>query len=129
MLRLIEAHLPSAGKPDVGDRSPPCFLHLRTADALPVERHYLGLQIVAHEVELMSTILFGGMNGHLRWRQREDQPSVASVHGRKSEDLPEKRAISRRIHTVYDYMGAKDHPVPPSLQSVRLQSDPVSNAG
>jgi len=37
------------------------------------------------------------MNGHLCRRQREDQPTVASVRRRKAEDLPEEGAISRRI--------------------------------
>src|SRR2546425_4503336 len=37
-------------------------------------------------------------------RQREDQTSVASVHGRKSEDVPQEGAVSRRIIAVHDHM-------------------------
>ena len=49
------------------------------------------------------------MNRQFRRREREDQPSVASIHGCSSEDLTEKGAISRRILAVYNYMGTKDH--------------------
>jgi hypothetical protein len=62
MLRLVETHFASAGKPDLGDRTPSCFLHLRTPDALLPECRYLGLQIVTHEIEFVPVILFGGMN-------------------------------------------------------------------
>jgi hypothetical protein len=48
---------------------------------------------------------------HFCRRQREDQPSVASVHGSKSEDIPQEGSVSRRILAVYDYMGSKDHPL------------------
>src|ERR1700719_1430039 len=102
MLRLVETYFASAGKPDGGDRTPPCFLHFRTGDALLPERRYLGLQIVTYEIEFVPAILLGGMNRHFRWRQREDQPSVAGVHRWKSEDLLEECAISRRILAVYD---------------------------
>jgi hypothetical protein len=44
---------PPAGKPDVGDRTPSGFLHLRTLDALLSECRYLGLQIVTHEIEFV----------------------------------------------------------------------------
>src|SRR5262249_28991727 len=100
MPRLVETHLASAGKPDLRDRTRSCSLHLRTPHALLPECRYLGLQIVTHEIEFVPVILFGGVNCQFRRRQGEDQPSVASVHGRKSQDLAEKGAISRRIHSV-----------------------------
>jgi hypothetical protein len=81
MLRLVETYLASAGKPDPGDRTPSCFLRFRTSDALLAERQYRGFQVVAHEIEFVPVILFGGMNRYLRRGQREDQPSAASVHG------------------------------------------------
>ena len=97
MLRLVETYCASAGKSDVGDRPPPCFLHFRTVDAFLSECRYLGLQIVTHEIEFVSASIFGGMNRHFRRRQREDQPSVAGVHGLKSEAVPEEGPISRRV--------------------------------
>src|SRR6266849_6821144 len=108
MLRLVETDHASARKPDPGDRTPSGFLHVRTPDALLSEARYLGLQIVTHEVEFVPVILFGGMNRRLCRRQREDEPSLASVHGCQSEDVPEEEAISRRILAVYDDMRTKD---------------------
>src|ERR1700722_2091716 len=109
MLRLVETYFASAGKPDVSDRSPPCFLNVRPAGALLRERRHLGFQIVTHQVEFRGAVLFGGMNRRFRWRQRENQPPVAGVYGGKSEDVPEEGAISRRILAVHDHVGAKDH--------------------
>src|SRR5438128_11183902 len=101
MLRLVETDYASTGKSDLGDRTPSGFLHVRTPDALVPECLHLGLQIVTHEIEFVPVILFVGMNCHLSRRQREDQPSVASVHGRQSEDIPEEGAIGRRVLAVY----------------------------
>lgn len=38
-----------------------------------------------------------GISGYLSWRQRENQPSLTSIHGWKSEDLPQEDAICCRI--------------------------------
>jgi len=114
MHRLVKTYFASSRKPKVGDRSPPCILHLRTGNAFLSEFRYLGLQVVTHEVKFVATTLFGGMNRRFRWRQREDQPSAAGVNAGKAEDVPEERAIGRRILAIYDYMGAKDHPLLPS---------------
>src|SRR5579862_6144995 len=59
MLGLIETHFTSAGKPDLGDRTPPGLLGLRTPDALRTERQFLSLQIVTHEIELVPLTLLG----------------------------------------------------------------------
>jgi len=97
MLWLVETDFASTGKPDLGHRTPPCFFHLGTPDVLFAECRYLALQIVTHQIEFVPNSLLGRMNGHLCRRQREDQPTVASVRRRKAEDLPEEGAISRRI--------------------------------
>src|SRR5215831_20750635 len=109
MLGLVEADLASAGKADLCNRTPSGFLHIRHADTLLSERDRLGLQIVAYEEQFVPLNPVGGVNGDLCRREREDQPSVASVHGGKSEDVPTERAISRRILAVEDYMRTKNH--------------------
>src|SRR5450432_576543 len=114
MLRLIETDFASAGKPDLGDRTPSRFLHVRTPDAFFLECRNLGRQVVTHEIELVPGILLRGMNRHLRRRQRENQPPVASVHGCKSQDVPEESPISHRILAIYDYVCTKDHELCPS---------------
>src|SRR3954462_15344321 len=109
MLRLVETHFASAWKPDLGDRTPSRFLHFRTSDALLPQRRHLRLQIVTHEIEFIPSMLLGRMNRQFRRRERDDQPSMASIHGCSSEDLTEKGAISGRILAVHNYMGTKDH--------------------
>src|SRR5712692_9138989 len=116
MLRLVETYFASAGKPDVGDRPPPCFLHFRTVNTFFAECRYLGLQIVTHEIEFVPAGLFGEMNRHFCGRQCEDQPFMAGVHGWKSEDVPEEGAISLCVLAGDDYMGAKHHPLLLSLR-------------
>jgi len=109
MLWLVETQLTSAGKRNPGNRTPAFFLYFRTPDALCPERHYLGSQIVAHEIEFVPLFFFGRMNCHFSRRQSEDEPSVAGVHGFESEDVTEECAISSRIPAEYDYVGSKDH--------------------
>src|SRR5258707_7073733 len=113
MLRLVETDFASAGKPDHGDRAPSGFLHFRTADTLRRECRDLGLEIVTHEIELVLVTSFGGMNCHFCRRQREDEPSMASVHGGESENVPEEGTIGLRILAVDDDVRAKDHEPPP----------------
>src|SRR5713226_9572531 len=113
---LVETHFASAGKPDLDDRTPSGLLRLRTPDALRLERQYLGLEIVTHEIEFVPVTVLGRVDRHFCRRQREDQPTVASVHGSKSEDVPQESSVSSCILAVYDYMGAKDHPLLLSLQ-------------
>src|SRR6266542_4529817 len=120
MRRLVETDFASAGKPDLGDRTPPCFFHLGTADALLSERCRLSPQIVTHEIELVPNIRFGWMDGRLRRRQREDQPIVAGIDRGKSQDIPEEGTISRRISAVDDDVGTKDHrPLPSAFETFR----------
>ena len=61
MLGLIKTNLASAGKPNLTDRAPSCFLNVRALNALLREKGHLGLQIVAHEIEFVGAILIGRM--------------------------------------------------------------------
>src|SRR5262245_9386698 len=109
MLRLVEANFTSAGKTDLGDRTPSGFLQVRHCDTLRSEGDDLGLQIVTHQKEFVPLKFLGGMNGQFCRRQREDQPPMAGVHCRKSEYVPAEGAISRCILAVEDYVRAKNH--------------------
>src|SRR5437763_15411520 len=100
MPRLIETHFASTGKPDLGDRTPSGLLYLRTPDALRIQRQYLGLEIVTHQIEFVPVTVLGRVDRHFCRRQREDQPSVAGVHGSKSEDIPQEGSVSSRILAV-----------------------------
>jgi hypothetical protein len=109
MPRLIKTNLTSAGKPELRDRTPSGLPHLRTPHAFAAECQYVGPQVVTHEIEFVPIIFFGGVDRHFCGRQSENQPSVARVYKRKSENVPQEGAISRRILAVHDYMRTKDH--------------------
>lgn len=130
MLRLVETYIASAGQSNVSDRTPSGLLHLRTPDALRPERQYLRLEVVTHQIKFVPGILVGGMDRYFCRRQREDQPSMASVYRRKSEDVPQESAISRRILTVHNYMRTKDYDLallPPIIRD--KPSPPQSGTG
>ena len=109
MLRLVQADGPTTGKLDRRDRSPSNFLYAGASDALLQESGHFGTEVIAHQIELVSTIVTGRMNGQLRWRKPEDQPIVASVHRRVSEDIPEEHSVCRGIRAVQNHVSAKEH--------------------
>jgi hypothetical protein len=84
-------------------------------DSLFTKRGNFSVQVVAHEVDFVPGICFGGMECGFTWRQGEDQPPVACVYGGKAEDIPEKGAISLGVIAVYDEMCAKDHELLPDV--------------
>src|SRR3954447_5563574 len=65
--------------------------------------------VIAHEIELVTSIPVGGMRGQLGGRQGEDQPAAASVHGWEAEDVSEEGPIRRRIEREHDRVNAGDH--------------------
>jgi hypothetical protein len=109
MSRLVKTDFAASGKLDLDNGTPSGFLYVRTPDALLSEHRNFGLQIITHEIEFEPVVLLGGMHRHFRRRQREDEPSVARVHGFKSQDIAEEGTISLRIFAVDNYMRAKDH--------------------
>ena len=93
MLWLIKADLASTGKPNLRDGAPSCFLNFRALNALLRERSHLGLQIVAHEIEFVGTVLIGRVKCSFCWRQGEDQPAMTSIHGFESEDIAKQCSV------------------------------------
>ncbi len=68
------------------------------------------------------------MKSSFRWRQSENQPSVTRVHGCKSEDIPEERAVGLRVLAVQDYVRTGDHNfcrcLPPNIALVPVANSP-----
>jgi len=67
---------------------------------------HLELQVVANEIEFMSAVLVGGVDGGLRRRQGEDQPAMPCVHGFQTQDVAKKGTVSLGIFTVNDNVRA-----------------------
>jgi hypothetical protein len=106
---LIKSDLASARQLDSGDRAPPLILNWRAPDTLLFERSHLRLQIVAHEIEFMSTILVGWVYGGFGRRKRKDQPSMTGIHGVESEHVAEKCTIRLGVFAVDNYVSAENH--------------------
>ena len=105
-------------KPGVGDRRD-------ELDALGLEVGHGGLDVVAHQIELVATAVVGrrGVAGELGGRQREDQPAAAGVDRARAEDLVEEGARGLGVLREDDRVGAGDH-----LRSLRrYAASPASN--
>ena len=62
-----------------------CYL-----DAFAPQVRERGVDVIAHQVELVPGRAVGGMDGELSGRQREDEPPAARVHGRQFEHVGEE---------------------------------------
>src|SRR5947207_14403258 len=97
MLRLVEAELPAAGQRDVNDPAPSLVGHrqldLRTPGAKHVDRV---LEVLAHQIQLVAR-LAGRMDGDLRRRQGEDEPSSPRVDRVEAQDFAEEGSIAVRL--------------------------------
>ena len=113
MLGLIEADLAAARKPNLRDGAPSCFLNFRARNAFRREKSHLGLQIVAHEIELVGAILIGRMKRSFCWRQGEDQPAMTGVHGFESENISKKCSVRFGVLAVDNDVRTRNHlPLP-----------------
>ena len=68
MLRLIKAELASARHRNRGYGTPALLIDLRALDTFRGERCDLGLKVIAHQVKLVGSALFSGVEGSFRGR-------------------------------------------------------------
>ena len=110
MARLVHSDLATAGQAKAGEPAPP-FLGdvLGELNALGAKITHGGLNVVAHEVQLVFAWAISGMHGQFRWRQSEDQPPAAGVHMRLPQDVSEEGPVRFRITAEQDDMAAEDH--------------------
>jgi hypothetical protein len=82
MLGLVEADLAPTRKLDLGYRAPSGFLYIRAVNSLLREGGHLGLEAIAHEIQLVTTVAVRRVYGQFRRGQGEDQPPCpASTDG------------------------------------------------
>src|ERR1700687_4344552 len=86
MLRVIEGDSACTGELHLQDGTPRSFPNLRDLDVLVREGSHLGFQVVAHQIELVDTILIGRMERGFCRRQGENQPASARIPGFESEN-------------------------------------------
>ena len=104
MLGLVEADFGAAGQRDLGDGAPALFVRGGALDTFFCEGGHFGLQVVAHEVELVGGAAFGGVDCHFGWREGEDEPAVACVYGFEAEGVAEKCAVGFRVFAIENYV-------------------------
>jgi hypothetical protein len=109
MLWLIKPDLASSGKPHLRTGTPARLLDLRAPNALARKVSYLGLQIVAQEVELLGPALLRGVNCGLSRRHGEEQPAMSSIYRREFQNISKKRPIRLGVLTVDNYVSTKNH--------------------
>lgn len=68
-----------------------------------------GFDVVAHQVELGVSSLFGWMDAQLGGREGEDEPAVAGVNGGKFEDVAKEGADFFGVVGVEEGVRAGDH--------------------
>jgi len=105
--RLIKADLPASGKRDLGDQAPPRLLQGGAGDAPLRQRGNLGLEIITHEVQLVTTILIGRMKSGLTRRQSEDQPTIRGIDRLESNHVAEEGAIGLGVFAIDDDVAPK----------------------
>jgi hypothetical protein len=70
-----------------------------------------GVNVVAHQIELVSSVIprLGGMNAKLRWREIENQPAVTGVHRAEAEYVADERASAFSILGIDDRVRTDNH--------------------
>jgi transcriptional regulator with XRE-family HTH domain len=116
MHRLVQPKLAATGQSNRGDE-PEAFVADRPGDvdSLRFQIGDGGVDVIAHEVELVLASFVGRMGRQLRGRQGEDQPAAAGIDGRELEHVSEERAIPLCVPSEDDCVHASDHVRTPVL--------------
>src|SRR5262245_11304208 len=77
---LVDAELAAAGQPQLRQHAPALILGRLADHTVRTHPPDEGLDVVAHEVELVHVVLVGRVHGDLRRRQPEDEPALTHVH-------------------------------------------------
>ncbi|MBI4909463.1 MAG: hypothetical protein HY820_37945 [Acidobacteria bacterium] len=109
MTRLIDAQFAASRKRDLREAPPSLLLHRRASGVVLFHCIDKGIDIVAHQVELVNAVLLPGVHRHLGGRQSEDQPALAGVDVREAQNVFQEGAVGFRILRIDDGMGASDH--------------------
>ncbi len=115
MFRLVQADLAAAWQHDRGPDAPALLRDFGAFNFLGLERFYGSGQVIAHQVKLgvqqsvFACLSVGRMHRHFGWRQTENQPSAACVHGLQLQDIGKERSIRGWIFAVKKNVRAGQH--------------------
>src|SRR3954465_11831402 len=109
MTRLVHPDLAPARQSESRQPSPPHLGDVRELNALGLQLSNCGIQVVAHEIQLVSAGTIRRVHRHLcRW-QLEDEPASAGIDMGVPEDISEERAVGFRVTAIDDDVAAGDH--------------------
>lgn len=109
MLGLIDAELTAARQGQAGDRAPALFVDGGAGHVLSFQVGDQGVDVVAHQEELVFLVLVGRVHGDFGWRQREDQPPMTGVDLRILQHVAQECAVGLGILAVDDDVRAVNH--------------------
>jgi hypothetical protein len=105
---LVTPSLPPPGS-ETCVRLPTGGLDRRARHALRRHLRDEGLDVVAHQKELVLVVLLRRVHRHLARRQAEDEPAAAGVDSGEAEHVAKECAIRVRIPAVDDRVGSRQH--------------------
>src|SRR5262249_36882379 len=91
------------------EQSPARVVHRVTGDTLLLHLRDEPFDIVAHQIEPVNVVTVRGMYGDFRRWQAKDQPAVAHVNMRPSEEVPQEGSVGLRTRAIDNRMCANDH--------------------
>src|SRR5688500_12985845 len=108
MMRLVQPELSAARQRDVREFAPRLRTDLAARNALLYQACNLGVDVVAHQIQLVMSLVFSRMHCHFAGRQRKDQPATPGINRLEAEDIAQKRPVGIGVLTVNDGMCAED---------------------
>src|SRR5215510_1811691 len=110
VLRLVKRKLAAARRPE-SRYEPEALVGDGPGELDPFAPQLLhrGVHVVAHQAELMATIVVRGVDAQLGRGQREDQPAVVGVHVREPEHVAKERTDPLRVGRVDQRMNYGNH--------------------
>src|SRR5262249_28279851 len=109
MAWLIESEGAAARQAAPREEAPPFLADRSTSDAVAGEPRDFGLDVTAHEVELVFAIALGRVDGDFGGRQRKDQPAAASIDRGKPKHVTDEGAGSPGVPTTNDGGPSANH--------------------
>src|SRR5712691_9873794 len=107
---LVDGELGAVGQADRGHQAPALIGDvLADLGSLGAQFGERGVDVVAHQVELVAAFPVGGMNRQLSGRQGEDEPAAAGVYRGQSEHVREEVAHLLGFGREHDGMHPVDH--------------------
>jgi hypothetical protein len=109
MAGLVNAQLAAAGERDLGKLTPTHALDRTARNSLLHHCRDEGIDVGAHEVELVNIVPPRWMNRQLRWWEAKDEPAVPNVDVREPQDVAKKRPVHFGFPAVDYRVCADDH--------------------